>query len=60
MRELAKAANIPVVLDGSGKGIKSHRWISDNLGGTNHRDPYAYLQSMGITEEQFKLDIKMD
>lgn len=58
LRELAKDAGIPVVLDGSGKGIKSHRWISDNLGGTDHRDPYSYLKSMGITEVQFKLDIK--
>lgn len=58
LRELAKAARIPVLLDGNGNGIKSHRWISDNLGGTNHRDPFSYLASMGITEEQFKLDIK--
>lgn len=58
LRELAKEACIPVVLDGSGNGIKSHRWITDNLKGTTHRDPYSYLASMGITEEQFKLDIK--
>jgi N-acetylmuramoyl-L-alanine amidase len=58
LRELAKEAGIPVVLDGTGNGIKSHRWITDNLKGTTHRDPYSYLASMGITEEQFKLDIK--
>ncbi|WP_446935935.1 peptidoglycan recognition protein family protein [Lysinibacillus fusiformis] len=58
LRELAKEACIPVVLDGTGNGIKSHRWITDNLKGTTHRDPYSYLASMGITEEQFKLDIK--
>ncbi|WP_082673671.1 N-acetylmuramoyl-L-alanine amidase [Lysinibacillus sp. F5] len=58
LRELAKEAGIPVVLDGAGNGIKSHRWISDNLKGTNHRDPYSYLESMGISEAQFKLDIK--
>lgn len=58
LRELAKEAGIPVVLDGTGNGIKSHRWISDNLKGTNHRDPYSYLGSMGISEAQFKLDIK--
>ncbi|MGF0471142.1 N-acetylmuramoyl-L-alanine amidase [Lysinibacillus fusiformis] len=58
LRELAKEACIPVVLDGAGNGIKSHRWITDNLKGTTHRDPYSYLASMGITEEQFKLDIK--
>lgn len=58
LREHAKEACIPVVLDGTGNGIKSHRWITDNLKGTTHRDPYSYLASMGITEEQFKLDIK--
>lgn len=58
LRELAKEAGIPVVLDGSGNGIKSHRWITNNLGGTTHVDPFSYLESMGITEAQFKLDIK--
>lgn len=58
LRELAREAGIPVVLDVNGDGIKSHRWISDNLGGTNHRDPFDYLLSMGITEEQFKKDIQ--
>lgn len=57
LRELAKEAGIPIVLDGAGNGIKSHRWISDNLKGTTHRDPYSYLASMGISEAQFKLDI---
>ncbi|MBU5250899.1 N-acetylmuramoyl-L-alanine amidase [Lysinibacillus capsici] len=57
LRELAKEAGIPVVLDGAGNGIKSHRWITDNLKGTTHRDPYSYLASMGISEAQFKIDI---
>lgn len=46
------------MLDGASNGIKSHRWITNNLGGTTHIDPYSYLQSMGISEAQFKLDIK--
>ncbi|MCM0627363.1 N-acetylmuramoyl-L-alanine amidase [Lysinibacillus sp. OL1_EC] len=57
LRELAKEAGIPIVLDGSGNGIKSHRWITNTLGGTTHVDPFAYLASMGISEAQFKLDI---
>lgn len=57
LRELAKEARIPIVLDGAGNGIKSHRWITDNLKGTTHRDPYSYLESMGISEARFKLDI---
>jgi len=58
LRELAKEAGLPIVLDSSGNGIKSHRWVTDTLGGTTHRDPFPYLQTMGITDEQFKLDIK--
>lgn len=58
LRKLAEDAGVPIVLDGSGNGIKSHRWITNNLGGTTHVDPYSYLQSMGVSELQFKLDIK--
>lgn len=58
LRKLAKDAGVPIVLDGMGNGIKSHRWITNNLGGTTHVDPYSYLQSMGVSEAQFKLDIK--
>lgn len=58
LRKLAKDAGVPIVLDGAGNGIKSHRWITNNLGGTTHVDPYSYLQSMGISESQFKQDIK--
>lgn len=58
LRKLAKDAGVPIHLDSSGNGIKSHRWITNNLGGTTHVDPYSYLQSMGITEEQFKNEIK--
>ncbi|MFA1738058.1 hypothetical protein [Lysinibacillus fusiformis] len=57
LREVAKEAGIPVVLDGAGNGIKSHRWITDNIKGTTHRDPYSFLASMGISEALFKLDI---
>ncbi|MFF2794997.1 peptidoglycan recognition protein family protein [Lysinibacillus xylanilyticus] len=58
LRKLAKDAGIPTTLDGSGNGIKSHRWITNNLGGTTHVDPYSYLASMGISETQFKQDIQ--
>lgn len=57
LRQLAKEAGIPVKLDEAGRGIKSHEWISDNLQGTDHRDPFAYLNSMGISRAQFKKDI---
>ncbi|WP_083669586.1 DUF5776 domain-containing protein [Viridibacillus sp. FSL H8-0123] len=57
LRKLAKDAEISIALDGTGKGVKSHKWITNNLGGTTHVDPYSYLASMGITEAQFKKDI---
>ena len=58
LRKLAKESNIPIKFDAAGKGIKSHEWISYNLGGTDHRDPFAYLNSMGISKAQFKKDIE--
>lgn len=58
LRKLAKDAGLPIKLDEKGYGIKTHRWISYNLGGTDHVDPYGYLNSFGISEEQFKKDIE--
>ncbi|MFD1431362.1 N-acetylmuramoyl-L-alanine amidase [Lacticaseibacillus yichunensis] len=48
---------IPRTLDGSGNGIKSHKWVSDNLWG-DHQDPYAYLTSIGISKTQLAADLK--
>lgn len=58
LRKLANEAGVPIKLDGAGKGIKTHRWIKNNVGGTTHSDPYDYLASMGITAAQFKNDIE--
>src|SRR5699024_6214779 len=62
LRKLADDAGIPKTLDvGStkfNKGIKSHSWVTKNLGGTTHTDPYAYLASFGITKAQFKKDVE--
>lgn len=62
LRKLADDWNIPKTLDaGSGvsdKGIKGHAWVSKNLGGTDHVDPYPYLESWGIKKSQFKKDIE--
>ncbi|MEB6213508.1 SH3 domain-containing protein [Enterococcus casseliflavus] len=57
LRQLAKEANIPLTLDGSGRGIKSHEWVTLNLGGSDHRDPYGYLAQWGITKAQFTKDL---
>lgn len=58
IREYAKKYGIPLELDGVGNGIKSHAWISNNLGGTDHQDPYAYLKSIGISKAQLSADLK--
>lgn len=57
LRQLAKEAGVPVSLDGYGKGIKSHLWVTQNLGGTDHSDPYAYLAQWGISKAQFAADV---
>lgn len=56
VREQAKNFGIPLTLDGAGNGIKTHKWVSDNLWG-DHQDPYAYLARIGISKEQLARDI---
>ncbi|MEG2291759.1 MAG: phage tail protein [Carnobacterium sp.] len=57
-KKLAGEAGIPLLLDGSGKGIKTHKWVSENLGDTDHTDPIAYFASWGITAAKLKQDIE--
>lgn len=54
--EYAVKYGIPLVLDGGGNGIKSHKWVSDNLWG-DHQDPYAYLTHIGISRQQLQADL---
>lgn len=59
LRHLAQEAGLPVTLDSSSdKGIKTHKWVTNNLGGTTHADPYGYLAKFGVSAEQFKKDIE--
>lgn len=61
LRDLADDAGLPKTLDAGGagtKGIKSHDWIRQHLGGTTHTDPYGYLASHGISKSQFKHDVE--
>ena len=51
VREQAKVFGIPLTLDGAGNGIKTHKWVSDNLWG-DHQDPYSYLTRIGISKDQ--------
>ena len=57
LRKLAAECGIPQTLDKTGNGIKTHLWVTNNLGNTDHTDPYAYLNSWGISNAQFATDI---
>lgn len=57
LRKLAAECGIPQTLDKTGNGIKTHLWVTNNLGNTDHTDPYAYLNSWGISNSQFVADI---
>ena len=41
----------------SSRGVKTHLWITNNVGGTDHTDPYDYLASIGVTKAQFAADV---
>ena len=57
LRMLAAECGIPQTLDKTGNGIKTHLWVTNNLGNTTHVDPYGYLNSWGISNAQFAQDI---
>ena len=58
IREYAQKYGIPLTLDTSAKrGVKTHNWITQHLGNTDHSDPYGYLSSIGISKAQFAYDI---
>jgi len=56
IREYASKFGIPLTLDSAGNGIKSHKWVSDNIWG-DHQDPYAYLARIGISKDQLAHDL---
>jgi N-acetylmuramoyl-L-alanine amidase len=57
-RAKAQEFSIPTTLDAYGNGVKTHKWISDNIWGS-HTDPVvSYLEPFwGITHEQLAKDI---
>ena len=57
-RAKAREFGIPTTLDAYGNGVKTHKWISDNIWGS-HTDPVqSYLEPFwGITQEQLAKDI---
>ena len=57
IRKYATKYDVPLTLDGSGKGVKTHQWVTVNYGG-DHVDPYGYLAKWGISKSQLAHDIK--
>ena len=57
-RYKAQEFSIPTTLDGYGNGIKTHKWISDNIWGS-HTDPVqSYLLPFwGVTQAKLAHDI---
>lgn len=55
-RNMAKRFNIPLTLDGAGRGVKSHLWVTQNYGG-DHTDPYGYLAEMGVSKAKLASDL---
>ncbi|WP_349357131.1 N-acetylmuramoyl-L-alanine amidase [Vagococcus fluvialis] len=60
LRALADEAKIPKKLDSGEIGINTHDYCRRHQpnNGTDHVDPYPYLEKWGITKAQFKKDIE--
>ncbi|MEK0176941.1 SH3 domain-containing protein [Tetragenococcus halophilus] len=56
-RDMAQKYNIPLTLDGAGRGIKSHSWVSQNIWG-NHTDPFGYLAQHGVSKADLAQDLR--
>ena len=41
-----------------GKTLVSHQWVTQNLGGTTHTDPIAYLASHGVSWSQHVANVQ--
>ncbi|MBC2106157.1 peptidoglycan recognition protein family protein [Listeria booriae] len=54
----AKQYDIPMSFNQGKKGFVTHAWVSDNLGGTNHQDPIAWLKQNGVSMSQLEKDLK--
>ncbi|MGX7202405.1 hypothetical protein BCR22_07445 [Enterococcus plantarum] len=60
LRQLAKEAGIPLTLDTKDlAGIKTHMYCTYNQpnNGSDHIDPYPYLNQWGVTVNQFERDL---
>lgn len=58
LRDRAKANGIPLTFDAGGNtGIKSHRWVSQTFGETDHTDPWAPLARIGKSAADVRADL---
>lgn len=53
---LAKRYGIPMTY-GQANGITTHNWVSQNMGGTDHTDPDAWLATNGVSINKLAEDI---
>lgn len=60
LRDLADEAGIEKVVDEGSVGINSHYYCTNNQpnNGSDHVDPYPYLEKWGISKAQFKKDVE--
>lgn len=59
LRQLADEINVSYDLDdGTNIGIVSHKHSSEVGRGSDHIDPHLFLAKWGVSEAQFKLDLK--
>ncbi|PEF21062.1 N-acetylmuramoyl-L-alanine amidase [Bacillus pseudomycoides] len=58
----AKGRKVCIILRDRGisveKGLWTHYDVTKYLGGTDHEDPLDYLRSHGVSEAQFRADVK--
>lgn len=57
-RKLASDFGIPTIFNKQRNGIVTHRWVTNNLGGTTHVDPDAWLAQNGVSMSKLESDLK--
>lgn len=57
-RKLASDFGIPIIFNKQRNGIVTHSWVTNNLGGTTHVDPDAWLAQNGVSLSKLESDIK--
>lgn len=58
IRQFCDILGIPKLLDRDGRGVKTHNYLARTNHETDHTDPLTYLNSIGISFEQFRSDVE--